>query len=133
MNLKQSQSKFGGFILAFSLLLGIVMASSITASAQYQQYPNDDYYRQQRQYEREQRRRQREAEREQRRREREANRYGNNGYGNDGYYGNNGYGNYGGYGYGVSSQLRQTALNAGYNAGMKAGRDDRSRGRGYSY
>ena len=34
------------------------------------------------------------------------------------------YGNYGG-----SFQLRQTALNAGYNEGMKAGRDDRRRGR----
>ena len=34
------------------------------------------------------------------------------------------YGNYGG-----SFQLRQTALNAGYNEGLRAGRDDRRRGR----
>jgi hypothetical protein len=47
--------------------------------------------------------------------------YGNNGYGrNNRGYGNNGYGNY--------SQSQQTALNAGYNEGIKQGRQDRSRG-----
>ena len=35
--------------------------------------------------------------------------------------------------YGGSSELRQTALNAGYNAGMKEGRDDRRRNRHRSY
>jgi hypothetical protein len=38
------------------------------------------------------------------------------------------YGNYGG-----SSQLRQTALNAGYNEGIKEGRNDRSRGERPNY
>jgi hypothetical protein len=38
------------------------------------------------------------------------------------------YGNYGG-----SFQLRQTALNAGYNEGIKAGREDRQRGRRADY
>ena len=38
------------------------------------------------------------------------------------------YGNYGG-----SFQLRQTALNAGYNEGMKEGRKDREQGRRASY
>lgn len=38
------------------------------------------------------------------------------------------YGSYGG-----SYQLRQTALNAGYNAGAKEGRNDRKRGRRHSY
>ncbi len=38
------------------------------------------------------------------------------------------YGSYGG-----SVQLRQTALNAGYNAGIKQGRDDGKRGRHRSY
>lgn len=71
----------------------------------------------------------------------------NNGNGNNGYYGNNN-GNYGGtwngngngrthrgrnwdqYGnYGGGYQLRQTALNAGYNDGVKQGRKDRSRNR----
>jgi hypothetical protein len=63
-------------------------------------------------------------------------RYGNNGgYGNNGSYGNNGgyrnndnYGNYGG-----SADLRQTALNAGYNEGMQEGRRDRSNNDRYDY
>jgi len=38
------------------------------------------------------------------------------------------YGSFGG-----SSQLRQTALNAGYNAGSKVGRDDGKRGRHRNY
>jgi hypothetical protein len=41
---------------------------------------------------------------------------------------NDGYGNYGG-----SFQLRQTALNAGYNEGTKDGRKDRDKGRGYDF
>src|SRR5215210_6580327 len=52
--------------------------------------------------------------------------YGNNGgYGNYGGYGNRGYGNNG---YGNYSQSQQTALNAGYNEGIKEGRRDRGRG-----
>ena len=38
------------------------------------------------------------------------------------------YGNYGG-----SSELRRTALNAGYNEGIKEGRRDRSRGQRYDF
>lgn len=53
----------------------------------------------------------------------------NDGYGNYGGYGNRGYGNYGNYGrYGGYTQSQQTALNAGYNEGVKEGRKDRSRG-----
>ncbi|HKU77812.1 MAG TPA: hypothetical protein VJR02_28115, partial [Pyrinomonadaceae bacterium] len=37
------------------------------------------------------------------------------------------------YGYGGSFQLRQTALNAGYNEGIKEGRKDRSRGERYEF
>jgi hypothetical protein len=132
------RNRLGGAILGISLLLGIGFASSVTTQAQYR---NDQWARQrQREYEREQRRRQREYERQQRRAEREAQRSGNYGYGNNGYgYGNYGYGNYGGYNnsgypnYGGSYELRQTALNAGYNEGVKAGREDRSRGRAYNY
>jgi hypothetical protein len=54
--------------------------------------------------------------------------YGNRGYGtygNNGTYGNRGYSNYG---YGNYGQSEQTALNAGYNEGVKEGRRDRSRG-----
>jgi hypothetical protein len=36
-------------------------------------------------------------------------------------------------GYGGSSQLRQTALNAGYNNGIQEGRKDRSRGDRFDY
>ncbi|HLO00773.1 MAG TPA: hypothetical protein VK208_20105 [Pyrinomonadaceae bacterium] len=51
---------------------------------------------------------------------------------NDDYYRNGGYGGYGNYGYG-SAQLRQTALNAGYNRGIQEGRKDRSRGDRFDY
>jgi hypothetical protein len=139
MNANSLKNRLGTAILGITLLLGIGFASSVTTQAQYQ---NRDWQRQ-RDYEREQRKRQREYEREQRRRAREAARYGNyggynnGGYNNSGYYG--GYGNNGGYNnggyanYGGSYELRQTALNAGYNEGIKAGREDRSRGRGYNY
>jgi type II secretory pathway pseudopilin PulG len=119
-------------------MLGIGFAASVTTQAQYQ---NDQWQRQrQREYEREQRRRQREYERAQRRQQRQSERYGygnNGGYNNSGYYG--GYGNNGRYNndnysnYGGSYEFRQTALNAGYNAGVKAGRDDRNRGRSFNY
>ena len=52
------------------------------------------------------------------------------GYYNNGYYrgrSNDGYPNLGG-----SFDLRQTALNAGFADGAKAGREDRRRGRGYN-
>lgn len=128
------KSKIGGAILGFALLLGIGVASATNVQAQYR----DDQWRQQRQYEREQERerlrRQREYERAQRRQQRQNNGYGYGGY-NNGVYNNGGYGNYGnsGYGYGGSYELRQTALNAGYNEGVRAGRNDRSRGRSYNY
>ena len=110
-----------GSVFGLSLLLGIGLGSSSVAQAQYQ----DPYWRQ------EQIRRQREWEREQRRRERQARgRYDNGRYDNRGY-------DRGVYDnlpdYGGSSQLRQTALNAGYNQGIKAGRKDRSRGERYEY
>ncbi len=105
-----------GSVFALSLLLGVGLTASSVAKAQYQ----DPYWQQQ---QREQIRRQREYEREQRRRQRETQRdwrYDNNGrYDNDRY--------------GGSFQLRQTALNAGYNEGIKEGRKDRSRGERYEF
>jgi hypothetical protein len=65
-------------------------------------------------------RRQRQWEREQRRREREARR-NNNWRGNDNWR------------YGGSFELRQTALNAGFNEGIKEGRKDRQRGDRFEY
>jgi hypothetical protein len=43
---------------------------------------------------------------------------------------NGSYGGYGGYG---NDQLRQTALNAGYNNGIQEGRKDRNRGERFEY
>jgi hypothetical protein len=107
-------------ILALSLLVGIGITSSATVQAQW---PNDSWQRQ-RDYEREQRRRQREWEREQRRREQEDSRYRRD---DDWRYRDDRSG------YGVSFQLRQTALNAGYNEGIKEGRRDRERGERFEY
>ena len=98
-----------GVVLGLSLLLGIGLASSPVAQAQWQ----DPSW--QRQQQREQLRRQREWEREQRRRQRDSSRYDDR------------------YGYGGSFQLRQTALNAGYNEGVKEGRKDRSRNDRFDY
>jgi multidrug efflux pump subunit AcrA (membrane-fusion protein) len=125
------KGKIATAVLSLSLLFGMGVALSTEAQAQWR---NDSYRRQQREYEREQRRRQREYERQQRRAQRQQQRgvYDNYGYRNDGYaYGRrtrDGYGNYGG-----SFDLRQTALNAGYNEGMKEGREDRSRGERFNF
>jgi hypothetical protein len=105
-------------ILALSLLVGIGMTSSATVQAQW---PNDSWQRQ-RDYEREQRRRQREWEREQRRQQRDVYRQDDDWRYRDDRYG-----------YGGSYQLRQTALNAGYNEGIKEGRRDRQRGERFEY
>lgn len=69
--------------------------------------------------ERERERRERRRERREERRERREERRGRNW---------DRYGNYGG-----SFQLRQTALNAGYNEGIKEGRNDRNRGDNFNY
>jgi len=125
----------GGSLLGLMLLVGTVMMSGTTAQAQY--WPNQDQNRRQRDYERAQRERQVQIERERQaqiERQRQAqqrngiwgifdnrNQQGNRGRrGRQG----DGYRNYGG-----SYELRQTALNAGYNEGAKAGRNDRRSGR----
>src|SRR5947207_11024110 len=135
--------KFGGALLGLLLFCGITLISSTTAQAQYPW--NQDQYR------REQRERQRQAQIERERQARQQggwyDQYGNyhasrdynnqnRDYSNqNGYYNNqNGYNrrgrNWDGYGnQGGSYELRQTALNAGYNEGMRAGREDRRRGR----
>ena len=95
-----------GFVFGLSLLLGIGMAASTETHAQWRD-PN---------WQREQNRRQREWEREQRRRKRQNRRDWRDQY------------NFGG-----SFQLRQTALNAGYNEGIKEGRKDRDRGDRFEY
>ena len=92
--------------LGLSLLLGIGMTSA--SSVVQAQYQNRDWQR-------EQIRRQREWEREQRRRQRDDRRNDDWRYG------------------GGSSDFRQTALNAGYNEGIKEGRKDRQNRERFDY
>jgi hypothetical protein len=117
---------FGGLILGISLLLGIGIMSSSTAQAQYR--TQDDY------------RRAREIERYRREQERRNNDWRYRNQRNRTYdpygrtydpYGNGNYDNYPNYG--GSYNFRQTALNAGYNEGIKAGREDRRRGERYEF
>jgi hypothetical protein len=117
-------TKVVGTLLTLTLFFGIGIASSVTANAQWTQYPSS----RNREYEREQIRRQRQIEREQRRQQRRASRdYGYDNSSRDYGYDNYGYGrtNDGLPNYGGSFELRQTALNAGYNEGIKEGRKDR--------
>ena len=92
------KSRLGGALLAFSIMFGFGVATTMTAKAQGT-YRNDQYRRD----DRYQRRRDRDPDYERNRRGRNWDRYGT---------------------YGGSFQLRQTALNAGYNEGIKKGRDD---------
>ena len=96
-------------MLAMGLFLMLPLAS--VANAQWGQDRRDD-----RRDDRRERRQERREERQERRAERRARR------------GNDGYPNYGG-----SFQLRQTALNAGYNEGIKEGRKDSSRNERYDF
>ncbi len=132
------RNMIGGALLAFSFLFGIVIASGTTAQAQWPNYPYGQDRRDERIRERERRRMERERIRAERER---ARRYGydnygydNRTYGNNDWYRRNQGGYYDGYSnYGGSYQYRQTALNAGYNEGVKAGRRDRQSGRGYEF
>jgi ATPase subunit of ABC transporter with duplicated ATPase domains len=82
-----------------------------------------DWRRQQeRREERQERREDRREERQERREERQERREARRG---------SSWGNYGGWG--GSSQLRQTALNAGYNNGVQEGRRDRQRGERFNF
>ena len=118
MKTNSLMKKIMGIVFGLSLLLGIGLASSSEVNAQWRDPSwQRDQERRQRQWEREQRRRQREAQRDRR--------YDNRRY--DDRYDNDRYG------YGGSSQLRQTALNAGYNEGIKEGRKDRSRNDRFDY
>ena len=99
-------------MLAMSAFLMLPLAS--VASAQDRGWYGQD--RRDRRDDRRDRRDDRREDRQERRAERRARR------------GNDGYPNYGG-----SFQLRQTALNAGYNEGIKEGRKDNSRNERYDF
>lgn len=116
MKLIGFRNKIAGTLFALSLLFGFSLATSVTAEAQYR---NDRY---QRNRDRDYRDR---DYRDQRRRDRD-NDWRNNNWRRGRY--NDGYPDLGG-----SFNLRQTALNAGANEGIKAGRDDRRRGRAYEF
>ena len=103
---------FGGLILGISFLLGIVVMSSTSAQAQY---PNWDRNRRDRY----------EQDRYRRDRDRRDDWWNQNRRGRRD---RDGYRNYGG-----SFDLRQTALNAGYNNGMEEGRKDRRRGERFDF
>jgi hypothetical protein len=97
----------GGFVLGISLLLGIGIMSSTTAQAQYP--TQDPYWRNQ------------DRNRDRNRRDDWWNRNRRGRY-------NDGYPDLGG-----SFDLRQTALNAGFNDGVKEGRKDRGNGERYDF
>jgi len=106
----------GTVVMAFSLILGI---SSITAAQWRDPYQNDRYRRQQEELRRQQA--------EQLRRQQDQwgrDQWGQRNRGRSG----DGYPNWGN-----NYELRQTALNAGYNEGVRQGRNDRNRSRGYGY
>src|SRR6266550_2770551 len=104
MKSKYLKNKVGGAVMGLSLLAGIGIASAPTTQAQW---PFNPRIRRTQTYDPYQAQRNRE--------------YRNRNWRNN----NNGdnYPNYGG-----SFDLRQTALNAGYNNGLEAGRRDRQRG-----
>jgi hypothetical protein len=107
----------GTAVMAFSLILGI---SSIAAAQYRDPYQNDRYRRQQQQDEL---RRQQQAEQLRR----QQDQWGRDQWGRrNGGRSGDGYPTWGG-----NFELRQTALNAGYNEGVKQGRNDRNRNRGY--
>jgi hypothetical protein len=110
MKLIDFKNKLAGTLFAIALLFGIGLAANLTAQAQYPS-PNDRYYRRDRDRDyRDQRRNENDW------RNRRGDRF------------NDGYPDLGG-----SFDLRQTALNAGANTGIKAGRDDRRKGRPFNY
>jgi hypothetical protein len=110
MKLGHLQSKIAGIIFGCSLLFGMGVAPSTTAQAQDRNDRDAQGHR----------------DRDDRNRDRDRDR--NNGDRNRRGRNWDGYGNYGG-----SFQLRQTALNAGYNEGIKEGRNDRRRGNRNDY
>ncbi|HEY9282532.1 MAG TPA: hypothetical protein VIP46_03665 [Pyrinomonadaceae bacterium] len=122
----------------FTLVLGLFSVLPADASAQGW-WGNQDNNRRERRDDRRERRRERRQERRERRDDRR-----NDGVWNQGRYGgdprwdgrtNQGrYGNYDNYpNYGGDYNSRQTALNAGYNEGIKEGREDRQRGEQFEY
>jgi hypothetical protein len=106
---------------ASALALGLMFALPSVGLAQTGYWGNQDNRRDDRRERREDRREDRQERREERREERQERREARRGY------------NYGNYGWGGSQQLRQTALNAGYNNGIQEGRRDRQRNERFNF
>jgi hypothetical protein len=100
----QFRTRLGAAIFSFSLLLGMSAAPVVMTQAQSR---NDGYYGQGNDRNRDQ-----DGDSSRRRRGRDWDRYGK---------------------WGGSYELRQTALNAGYNEGAKEGRKDRSKGKRFNF
>jgi len=111
MKINQLVKKTVGTGFVLSILLGIGIVSTVNTQAQYQYDPR---YQQDRDY-----RNRNDQDRNRDYRDRNYQRRGRS---------SDGYRNYGG-----SQQLRQTALNAGYNEGAKKGRDDMRHNRRYDF
>lgn len=109
MNIKTLGKKIGGAVLTLAFVFGVYAASIGTAQAQYP-------------YGRDRSAQDRDRDRDRDRDDRDRNRRGRRGRNWDRY------DNYGG-----NYQLRQTALNAGYNEGIKEGRKDRNRRERYDF
>jgi hypothetical protein len=115
MNIKSLGKKIGGAVLTLAFVFGLYAATTATTLAQYP-YGRNNSAQDQRDRDREDRNRDRDRDRD---RNRDRNRRGRNW---------DRYDNYGG-----NYQLRQTALNAGYNEGIKEGRKDRNRRERYDF
>jgi hypothetical protein len=122
------RNKFGGALLAFSLLFVITLAASNTAQAQYPYGRNGQYGRDGDWRDR-QARRDRDRDRDGRYRDRNRDRNRDYRYENrrDDQYSSNGrYGNYGGY------NANRVELSQGYQAGINTGASDAQRGQSYN-
>src|SRR5258705_8638063 len=109
----QQKNRIGGAILGFSLLFGF--GATAATSAQAQGLNARLNLTQQDRYQQDRYQRDRDYDRDRDQNRGRGRRHGRN---------NDGYPNLGG-----TFQLRQTALNAGYNEGIKEGRNDRRRNR----
>lgn len=116
------KGKIGGAILAFSIIFGIGVATSLTAQAQWggnDQYRRDRDWRRHRDRDRD---RDRDDDYDARERARRDDYYRRNGgYGNNG-----GYGGYGGY-----NNIYRAAQQQGYQDGLYTGSNDAQRGQSY--